>query len=97
MPGCIALAVVLIRDGLENDNTAVPVAVLLETSVNVAPAISDTAPLIVSKLGLYWRVKLPDVTPKPLLSATGMPGAGNVIGNIDGRRSDRHAGGSSGQ
>ena len=44
----IGVAVVLKLDGLESDNTIVPVTVLLDTIVNEAPATLDATPLIVN-------------------------------------------------
>src|SRR5208337_1677791 len=78
----IAAAVELKLLGLDSDSTAVPVTVLLDTKVNDAPATLDTTPLIVSKLGLYCNVKLPEVTPRPLLNAMGMPLPGTLLATL---------------
>src|SRR5579862_1266700 len=81
----IGVAVELIRVGLDNDNTAVAeveLLIVLETSVNDAPPIFDTAVLIVNKLGLYSKVKLPEVTLTPLDSAIGMPLPGMLLATL---------------
>src|ERR1700722_8431105 len=85
-PSVIGVAVVPTLVGLDSEKTAVPDVpeLVLETSVNEAPGMPDMAvlcatPVILSSAGLYFRVKLPDVTPSPLLSAIGMPALGMVL------------------
>ena len=55
--------------------------IVLLLKVNVAPATVsfDTTPVIVSKLGLYCSVNVPDVAFRPLLSAIGMPLPGMLL------------------
>ena len=52
-----------------------PVVESFETIVKVAPATVslDATPLIVSRVGLYCSVKVPEVTFWALLMAIGMP------------------------
>src|SRR5579862_6412520 len=75
----VAAAAALMLAGLDSDSTAVPVMVSLLTSMNEAPAILDTTALIVKRAGLYWSVKVPEVTPWPLLKAMGMPMPGRLL------------------
>src|SRR6516164_5602259 len=63
-----------IRVGLDKDKMAVPAwpnSVIV--AVKDAPGILDTTPLMCNSVGSYCNVKLPEVTLRPLLRATGMP------------------------
>src|SRR5262249_20128033 len=81
LPRVIGVAMELMLNGLENDSAAVAEVALLIVvlTVKVAPAILETAPVKFKRLGLYWRVKLPEVTLRPLLRATGMPLSGMLL------------------
>src|SRR5579862_8054112 len=78
----IGVAVEPILEGLDRDSTAMPFIASLDTSVNEASAILDVTPLMVSKLGLYCNVKMPEVTPRPLDKAMGMPLPGMLLGTL---------------
>ena len=80
----MGLVVELMLAALDRDSTRVPVTVLLDITVNDAPATLETAALIVRSAGLYWSVKLPDVTPRPLVRAIGMPKPGRLLATLIG-------------
>src|SRR5579862_7607976 len=85
VPSVIAVAVELMRAGLDRDSTAVAevaLLIVLDARVNEAPATCDTALLIVNRLGLYSSVNVPEVTLRPLDSAIGMPLPGMLLATL---------------
>src|SRR5579862_2880485 len=59
-----------------------PLTASLETRVKEPPGIFDTAPLMASRLGLYCKVNVPEVTLSPLDSAMGMPLPGMLLATL---------------
>src|SRR5579862_2552539 len=89
LPSVIWVSDELIGVGLDNDSTAVPVVpeTVLETSVKDAPAMAEMAALgataaMLKRVELYCSVKVPEVTPWPLLRAMGIPLPGTLLATL---------------
>src|SRR5262245_46798904 len=77
----IGEAAELIGAGLDSEITAVAevASCIVVLTVKVAPAIFEIPPVMFNNAGLYSNAKLPDVTFRPLLRATGIPLLGMAL------------------